>query len=103
MVTIRRVHSPQNITVDYIHGPSKRESIEYANFDEKYLVFVICSISVNPNKSYEIQVRSTSNYLLVKSKKFTVESEYPEVVYGQGFIAEVFENNSLKYLSYKMY
>lgn len=99
-MTVRRINSPQNITVDHVHkAGTTGKFIKFADYDENYLVFVVIPrIKAN---NHEIQVMSTSNYQLIRSQKFTGSCGDDRKIsfgYGRGLIVKVNSmGNSMRY------
>ena len=95
-LTVWRFNSPQDMAVDYTYEPPDRY-IKYAYFDEKYMVLVVFPIELGHcvfpfEERYQIQVRSTSNYAVVRSQKFslipTISRANYQMHYKQGLIIE---------------
>ena len=85
-VTVRRVNSPTNITVDFSYAT--RENIKYAYLDEKYLIIVTLPPLGRPRENYEIQVRSTLDYHVIKSQIYPPDGEDVSIAYRQGLIVK---------------
>ena len=93
-MTVWRASNPKNVTVDYVLKANAEEHIKYANFDENYLIIVTFPSAYPATENYEIQVRSTLDYQLVKSQQFPVDEDC-DVGYGNGLIVQVSGGNSL--------
>ena len=98
---MRRFNSPTDIPVEHVFVPAApNRYLQYSNFDENYLITVVCPQAAKKGVAYEIQVRSTSDYEIIRSKTFPrLETDYFVVRYKLGLIVQAFGTNSVRYFN----